>query len=411
MTAYVKPHRTIREHKKSRLGCFTCKRRKVKCDQARPICGACHLRKTSCQYLENHHIEGCPPAEVLTRGAQPSAITPCRNAIISEPEIILPSKTSIEMRFLWFFTAHTSKSLLAEQYDESGFGKTVQTLVVQEALEHTFLMKTLFVIAGLHMQHLGQAIDAKTIGIYRAESLRGYRDAIHHARPAAFPALLANSVLIAASSCGNLKDRTSPDLFVLDWLILWRGIRCINTLFDGAAAKLSRGIEALLVRPTMDMEDVTSYIPLRLQSMLSTTEAGDQDLLNIGTYWEALFCLGALYKSLFQGDQSSTALMTVTWITYLPESFIQAAKNRMPRPLVILAYYCGFFKILRNMWWIEGTADRCIRDMYACLGSSWRHEMEIPLLVAASRNDAEASSLLLSELSELSCGASRILEY
>ncbi|OAQ98959.1 hypothetical protein LLEC1_00603 [Akanthomyces lecanii] len=315
------------------------------------------------------------------------------------------------MRLLWFFTAHTSKSLLAEQYDESGFGHTVQTLVVREALEHPFLMKTLFVIAGLHMQHLRQPIDAKTIDIYRAESLRGYRDAIHSARPAAFPAMLANSVLIAASSCGNLRDRTSPDLFILDWLVLWRGIRCINALFEGASAQLSGGIETLLVRPIMDMEDVASYIPLRLQSMLSTVEPGDQDIPNIGTYWEALLCLGALYKSLSQGDQSSTALMTVTWITYLPEGFIQAARNRMPRPLVILAYYCAFFKILRNMWWIEGAADRCIRDIYACLGSSWRHEIEIPLLVAASSTDVEASSLLLSELSELSCGVSRVLEY
>lgn len=401
MTAYVNPQRTIREHKKSRLGCFTCKRRKVKCDQTRPICGACHLRKTSCQYPEKHHLEGCHTADVFTLGALSSAITPYRDAIVSQPEIILPSKTSAEMRFLWFFTAHTSKSLLAEQYDESCFGKTVQTLVVQEALEHPFLMKTLFVIAGLHMQHLGQTIDAKTIGKYRAESLREYRDAIHHARPAAFPALLANSVLITASSCGNLQDWTSSDLFILDWLILWRGIRCINTLFERAAAQLSGGILALLVRPAMDMDDVTSYIPLRLQSMLSTTISGDQDLPNIGTYWEALFCLGALYKSLGRGDHSSTALMTVTWTTYLPESFIEAAKNRMPRPLVILAYYCGFFKLLRNMWWIEGTADRCIQDIYAYLGSSWRHEMEIPLLVAASRTVAEASSLLLSELSEL----------
>ena len=41
-----------RPHKKSRSGCIECKRRKVKCNEARPACRSCVLRKSTCRYPE-----------------------------------------------------------------------------------------------------------------------------------------------------------------------------------------------------------------------------------------------------------------------------------------------------------------------------------------------------------------------
>ncbi|KAJ3499670.1 hypothetical protein NLG97_g136 [Lecanicillium saksenae] len=401
MATHVKPHRTIREHKKSRLGCSTCKRRKVKCDQSRPICGACHLRKTVCQYPETQRPNGGASGGVPAYAASANAVPSHRDVLPDELDAVLPAQTSTEMRYLWFFTAHTSKSLLAEQYDATGFGSTVQTLVVQEALEHPFLLKTLFVIAGLHMRYLNQDVDPGIIQRYRAESLQGYRQAIQDAEPTTFPALLANSILIAAPSCGNFRDPSSPDLYILDWIVLWQGIRCVNALFGDDPRQPASGIKTLLVRPTVEMADISAFIPVRLQHLVPKIEADDTDIDNLDAYQAALLMLGALYKSLHQADQASTALLTVTWVTYLPESFISLARNQTKRALVILAHYSAFLKTLKNMWWIEGTADRCIRDIYARLGPSWEYEMRTPLLVAASRAPSDAMGILLADIFDL----------
>ncbi|KUJ07789.1 uncharacterized protein LY89DRAFT_702235 [Mollisia scopiformis] len=43
--------RPRRSHRKSRNGCSECKRRKVKCDEAKPTCGRCHLALQKCNYL------------------------------------------------------------------------------------------------------------------------------------------------------------------------------------------------------------------------------------------------------------------------------------------------------------------------------------------------------------------------
>ncbi|KAF2499638.1 hypothetical protein BU16DRAFT_503884 [Lophium mytilinum] len=41
-----------RSHTKSRNGCKSCKRKRIKCDESRPVCGQCAYRKISCEYLQ-----------------------------------------------------------------------------------------------------------------------------------------------------------------------------------------------------------------------------------------------------------------------------------------------------------------------------------------------------------------------
>lgn len=47
-------------HLKSRKGCSTCKKRRVKCDEAKPLCGNCLRMKLVCGYLEDHKYEEGP---------------------------------------------------------------------------------------------------------------------------------------------------------------------------------------------------------------------------------------------------------------------------------------------------------------------------------------------------------------
>ncbi|KAK1235581.1 hypothetical protein PQX77_001174 [Marasmius sp. AFHP31] len=58
--------RPVRSHKKSRMGCLQCKKRRVKCDETQPICGNCSRRSTDCVYEPF-----CPPR----KARQPAAST------------------------------------------------------------------------------------------------------------------------------------------------------------------------------------------------------------------------------------------------------------------------------------------------------------------------------------------------
>ncbi|KAF8462767.1 hypothetical protein BDZ91DRAFT_330971 [Kalaharituber pfeilii] len=51
-TRLLQPHKPRRTHRKTRTGCLVCRRRKVKCDERRPVCGNCVKRglEHECQY-------------------------------------------------------------------------------------------------------------------------------------------------------------------------------------------------------------------------------------------------------------------------------------------------------------------------------------------------------------------------
>ncbi|KAH8742420.1 hypothetical protein F5883DRAFT_442370, partial [Diaporthe sp. PMI_573] len=62
-------HRHRHPHRKSRLGCLQCKRRKIKCDETRPACLNCIRREVSCAYT--------PPTLAANDGAPEACACKC----------------------------------------------------------------------------------------------------------------------------------------------------------------------------------------------------------------------------------------------------------------------------------------------------------------------------------------------
>ena len=60
--ADARHHHHRRTHTKSRHGCQTCKRRKVKCSEDRPVCVACQQRSTPCVYPDDPSAASPAPA-------------------------------------------------------------------------------------------------------------------------------------------------------------------------------------------------------------------------------------------------------------------------------------------------------------------------------------------------------------
>ncbi|KFY62677.1 hypothetical protein V497_02282, partial [Pseudogymnoascus sp. VKM F-4516 (FW-969)] len=81
-----------RSHKKSRAGCQRCKLRKVKCDEAHPICGNCTKHGVPCDFDDPTALS--PPSSLI-RYTTPSSST---NGTSPKPS---PSSTT--------HTTHTHK--------------------------------------------------------------------------------------------------------------------------------------------------------------------------------------------------------------------------------------------------------------------------------------------------------------
>jgi Fungal Zn(2)-Cys(6) binuclear cluster domain len=88
--------RIRRSHIKSRTGCDPCKKRRIKCDEQVPKCGACKRKKVGCtisQNTSNEHIKATEPAE--------NVVSPMQKDI-----------AILQMRLLYSFEKHTADTLV-----------------------------------------------------------------------------------------------------------------------------------------------------------------------------------------------------------------------------------------------------------------------------------------------------------
>ncbi|KAL2072025.1 hypothetical protein VTL71DRAFT_11368 [Oculimacula yallundae] len=109
-----------RTHRKSRLGCESCKRRKIKCDETRPRCSACIRREIDCvfpgRHSEHHdgYIASRSPSSGLAQGSNSQAASQIESA--SSETTATPDKSTFcsTLRFVPYTKVSGSESKLSE---------------------------------------------------------------------------------------------------------------------------------------------------------------------------------------------------------------------------------------------------------------------------------------------------------
>ena len=413
------PFRTLRPHYKSRLGCNACKKRKVKCDETRPVCGTCRLRKADCEYPLSRNAPSST-AVILSRDGKSSTSTAadlsisrtdaaaCRpNISTNKPCVDALSSAHfgpvdyVDMKVLWFYTSATCRSLSGKGDDQRPLQETLQNVVVQSAFESPFLMSTLLALTSLHMKSLGQDVGARKTLSYCGTAFEGHRKAITVARPETFGALLTNALLLSLLASPALRRTGEPRLLLIDWLLMWRGLKSVIDI-TGFACVASSGLSALFSRPDIQPHATSAAVPKELLTMFSCVTANDEDFSDMQTYHETLRCLASLYHHLFEhGIDNMMVMRIATWFTVVPESFVVLARAEKARTMVILAHYAAFLKLTDSFWWLAGVGNSSIYDIWQNLRPEWHEYIQLPIGVMGASGKEEACCLLLNHLYEL----------
>ncbi|KAF4335644.1 sterol regulatory element-binding ECM22 [Fusarium beomiforme] len=414
-----------RPHKKTRTGCYKCKARKVKCDEARPTCGSCKLRKAECIYPVPKGPSSALPYTTATtldaspgvlaasypfvHGGSPSGSSSSSATITGKQALVLnahfpffaqplwhPSNIdAVDMKLLWFYTTSTSSS-----FSVAGPGNPMDDLlkgrVVQIAFETPFLMDALFALSYLHMHNLNQKCEPSRALGYRAHFLEGYRRAVETAASETYVAVLASALFLTVLSSQAFREENSQELYILDWMVVWRGIGIIIDQM-GVEDMFDTGMYPLFERPAIDLEASTASIPNHLLFMVSSIRPDDPDYPNIAIYLETLNYLGSLYMYLKQGFSPVMNLRIISWFTFLRHDFISLAHQRQPRALVILAYYAAFLKLIKSIWWLKGVGERSLNDLCNYLGSEWASLLFVPQAARGVDNELDLARIILQD--------------
>lgn len=430
-----------RPHRKSRAGCKQCKKRKVKvclfllttarlllyalpfmgpltipdwkCDEAKPTCKACTLRKEQCIYpnvpppVPSSTANQLPTGTtnpLALRGAREQSVELVGEAeqvesedddvlgrslipVISEP-LFIPEQAAdvIDMKMLWFYTAHSFQHFSINAGHSPLIDYALKVKVVEHAFRSPFLMETVKALAALDLRTLNQPVPTQKLVSYQARAFEGFRNAIETADPKDFPALLACSFFTIAISSQTFRDPNGKRLFIVDWIPMWRGIGLIIDLISAQAVQDS-GLCALFYRPPIDMGKTSRYIPNNLLFMVTSIKDGDADYDYQKDYYELLKYLGSLYQELIEhGFGPVLDLRIITFFSFCPRPLLSLTKQLRPRMLVIIAYWLCFVKLLNHAaWWMRGLGPQA-DQIFEEIGDEWGHLLRVPRM-AMQTND------------------------
>ncbi|KAM5350097.1 hypothetical protein ACJ41O_006602 [Fusarium nematophilum] len=254
------------------------------------------------------------------------------------------------MKLLWFYINNTrSNPFVTEATRIKRMDNIFQKKIPCHAFEYPFLMDCLLAASALQLQLLNQDIDGVRAAQYRARALEGYRMAIREAKPETSSALIAFSLLLAYLSSHMFREEGTKELYIVDWMIVWRGIGLVIDIVSPRKLWES-GMAELFLRPSIDLNEAAFHIPNTLLSMITSIKTEDSDYPDVSAYYTTLQYLGSLYSALSHSSSPVMNLRIITWFTFIPEAFVELCRKRRPRALVILAHYLIFIKTIADLW-------------------------------------------------------------
>ncbi|KAI1328045.1 hypothetical protein F5Y16DRAFT_164170 [Xylariaceae sp. FL0255] len=399
-----RPYYPKKPHRKSRAGCKQCKKRKVKCDESKPMCRSCSLRGEPCVYPTTGSKPSAASDAPQSTGSTPPAcaeweLNKRTVPVLAEPMYMGRQGDAFDMKMLWFYNTYAFQAFSIKSNRSQVVNFTLRVKVMEHAFQSPFLMDTIMALSSLHLASLGQTVPAQKLITYQSRAFEGYRSAIERADPKDFPALLATSLFMVAVSSQNFRGPERKRLFITEWIAIWRGIGLIVELISPQAVKDS-GLAVLFYRPPVDVEKATQGIPSNLLFMVSSMQPDDPDYPYQAEYYHFLKTLGSLYNEISEhGFGPILDLRVTTFFTFVPRALIPLARQNRPRMLIIIAHWLCFVRLRRTVdamtaWWMTGFMPT-MDEIFEEIGEEWSHLLRIPKAIMETDEQVKMVRLLL----------------
>ncbi|KAJ5201505.1 uncharacterized protein N7498_006168 [Penicillium cinerascens] len=384
-----------RPHRKSRHGCMECKRRRVKCDEARPTCSNCQKRHSECEYGSS--------TSLLWANEEPSTRVPSRasgsdSGLQGDPSPGSPGSDSfgllgrlsgdsstaaappaalnlhdLELMMQWCnATFHT---LSRDERTDAVW----RNAVPEEGLSHPFLMHGILALSSLHLArtvpepsrraaHLNRAV------VHQNQALALFRELLGDINEGNSKAMFAFASIVVVYSFGfpHTPDVQDPwacvdDLYQV--LVLTRGIQQVirspaDLLRDGTFAPILQFDD----KPAPLPENATTAIR-HLYEANEACRARDPQH-ETDAYTVTIDNIAEMLSWVYGGTTST--VIAGRWAIKLPPRFLDLLREREPLALVMVAYYGVLLQQLKHRWCFDEWCLRVAKAVWAILDDQWR---------------------------------------
>ncbi|KAF2111525.1 hypothetical protein BDV96DRAFT_552010 [Lophiotrema nucula] len=411
-----------RPHRKSKGGCLTCKRKKVKCDEGLPQCAYCALRKLECVYpqeargssstsrspdssasnssFSNEGFYGDEDFDVLFES--PTALVPA--AVTSAGQL-----DNFDLEVLNHYRTSTWRYVTVREEDL--VHSINRDMLPQIGVAKPWLLYSILSISAAHWNTLQPSPRLEAMATtYRTKMFAAYNKALQSIANEDYESLLVTSLL--AQVMVPPPDLPCSDETVLTWVsqyfIMTQGIRIL------AGLKWSQGIEDLAVFPLFKREIRTlpppptiqppdpRYVPqvgplgatpgwpnppatynkprapwqlpapaflpppllALLRSLVDPPPPSPSAPIDMhrSTLLPVIHALSPIFLSLYYFHLTPDVYVRmIVFPTFLTPEFLALVRSREPRALVIIAWWFAFLRLIPNLWWLQGIIPRSLQ--------------------------------------------------
>ncbi|KAJ5183321.1 hypothetical protein N7492_000937 [Penicillium capsulatum] len=378
-----------RSHNKSRHGCTTCKRRRVKCDERRPICVNCSQRKETCTYsapvpyvfarkasqtdsrAKSSSVDGSPDDifSVAQHSTRDELGQSGSNSTTDPPEL---NMQQLELVLQWI--QHTHRLLARNEETRQVW----EVLVLTEGLTAPFLMHGILALSALHLSHLRRDTQQVTwfnVAIaHKNTALSMFSDQLHSISQSNAKAMMSFAALAVAFSFATaLNSPTHEDGPSLSELTgVFHMSRGVQTIVNGAAGYLMHSSFAPLFNVTCQSPNTIPEHTLKALDLLENlvVQETQNSLEHIaGAYKRPITHMRDLVSFTFAEPTSMT--LAAGWAIRAPAEFLDDLHTGQPLSLVVLAHYCAFLHVARENWCIGHWGRTVLEEILQILSPEW----------------------------------------
>ncbi|WQF90559.1 Putative zn(2)Cys(6) fungal-type DNA-binding domain, fungal transcription factor [Colletotrichum destructivum] len=426
-----------RPHRKSRTGCQPCKKRKIKCDEARPSCLNCVRRKVDCSFpLESvvhqdpatgvcgYRYSGCRPGTSQHSSARNSAEPLARAQFVPDRvpgdlrSLLKEQSTKIDIMSQRLSVMEGAMAQLAKpglyqpalSYSDAAllshfFANTVPTMVVDDVGEggrdfwhvrlpdlssrHPHVLHLLLALAALHKsrscpQHqsthlLEQAERHQLLGIQGTTPLLGN---INDNYEVAYTSAVLIGLVNLAMGPRLGEYVAFSDQGAANFLGLLRGVRSIKFHYH------QRAPPPEIPSPYMWAVDRIRVAELgfqagghygehlrRLRHLVDEiTDAGLR-----GSYVAAMDDLEQLFVRMDEPDVATYYMSPFGWLYRISDRFLGRIQDKEPLALAMLSCFTIVLKGLESGWAADGWASHIMSGIWIYLAPEYRDMVRWPM--------------------------------
>ncbi|KAL4889098.1 hypothetical protein BDV59DRAFT_121934 [Aspergillus ambiguus] len=364
-----------RPHKKSRAGCITCKRRRVKCDEKRPCCLRCQKYGATCSYDSSAASRRMENSKAVFVQEKPSEVAFSMSLRDMETRIneVLDSCGGIKPHTLKEQDASYPISVIALQHfikhstehtPIPSMRNVMRTDMIRVGFTSPYLMYTILGVGLLHLNRVSPGSHLRRLAEahFWQQAISLYQKALNtNVSQDNIDAILSACIFMGITSL--CPENFSPtDSWVLtnkpgamNWLCLQCGLRCILGIARPYVASSIWAIPfADTAREEFDMFDCGSRTGRDGLDPDMADLCGVDDFTTEATnpYYAPLTYISELSKL---EKNATNASICTSFMGRLDHDFLALLRERDVPALIILSHWMGMMCSM-SQWqpWVEG---------------------------------------------------------